>query len=344
MIKNYILLFSIALFLAACGPKKEIAKTSDEITYARILFYNVENLFDTLDAEGKSDAEYTPGSEKNWNTEKYYHKLSQLSKVIAAADTGFFPELIALSEIENAEVVLDLAKTDLLKDQKYQLIHQESPDQRGIDVALMHTNKYSPLYSEFVLVDLPGARTNTRDILYSKGVLYNDTVHLFVNHWPSRYGGKEKSDPKRAFTAAVLREKVDSIQKSEDRAQIIIMGDFNDYPADSSLSYVLAAKESLSEDPDELVNLAWKAELAGKGSYNYKGHWGCLDQFIVSGNLFSSNLKADYSSYIIVKKEWMLYTNKKGEQSPSRTYGGKNHYGGYSDHLPVLLKLEMVKD
>ena len=169
-------------------------------------------------------------------------------------------------------------------------------------------------------------------------------MHLFVNHWPSRYGGKEKSDPKRAFTAAVLREKVDSIQKSEDRAQIIIMGDFNDYPADSSLSYVLAAKESLSEDPDELVNLAWKAELAGKGSYNYKGHWGCLDQFIVSGNLFSSNLKADYSSYIIVKKEWMLYTNKKGEQSPSRTYGGKNHYGGYSDHLPVLLKLEMVKD
>lgn len=333
-----ILLTSAVLF--SCGTKKESAE-AEKVSYARILFYNVENLFDTLDTEGKSDSEYTPESNKQWNTERYNHKLSQLSKVILTADTGYYPDIIGFSEIENRNVVEDLINSKSLKAGKYSIIHQESPDQRGIDLALVHNKNYKPIKNDFILVDLPGDRSHTRDIIYSKGVLFKDTVHIFINHWPSRYGGKKKSDPKRAFTAQVLRSVIDSIQAVDKNPRIIITGDFNDYPPDSSLYNVLKAKENLGNDPDELINLAWKANDEGSGSYNYKDHWGTLDQFIVSANLFAQgNLQVDDQSYIIVKKDWMLYTNDKGKQYPSRTYGGKNYYGGYSDHLPILLKLK----
>lgn len=339
-LKQFLSLLIIALSIYACSSKKTDNKSSKD-QYARILFYNVENLFDTIDTKGVSDIEYTPQSEKEWNSEKYYDKLNKLSQVIASADTGYFPDLIGLSEIENKEVVVDLINTDLLKDQGYSILHQNSPDQRGIDCGLVYTKAYSPIVTNFILVDIPNVERPTRDILYSKGTLYNDTVHIFVNHWPSRYGGKIESDPKRAFTAQILRNTIDSIQNTDIDPKIIIMGDFNDYPPDSSLSYVLNAKASLGDNSNDLVNLAWDINEAGLGSYNYKGSWGTLDQFIVSGSLFSEGLLiADKDSYIVVKKEWILYTNEKGKQSPSRSYGGKNYYGGYSDHLPVLLKLK----
>ena len=337
---NLSLIVLSSLIIFACGSKKESA-SKEENSYARVLFYNVENLFDTLDTEGVKDSEYTPGSDKNWNSERYYEKLSQLSKVIASADTGYFPDLIGLSEIENKEVIIDLINSPLLKDQNYSIIHQDSPDKRGIDVSLIYNDAYEPIYMDFILVDLPVERSHTRDILYSKGVLYKDTVHIFINHWPSRYGGKEISDPKRAFTAQILRDVIDSIQDADNSPRIIIMGDFNDYPPDSSLSYVLNAKAVVGENENDLINLAWDINAAGKGTYNYKGEWGALDQFIITANFFSQGkLRADEQSYNVVKRDWLLYTNNKGEQYPSRTYGGKNYYGGYSDHLAILLKLK----
>lgn len=333
----------VTAVLFSCSSKKEQSKVVEN-DFARILFYNVENLFDTLDAEGKSDAEYTPESDKLWNTERYNDKLSQLSKVIAAADTGYFPEILAFAEIENRQVVEDLVATELLASQAYTVIHRESPDQRGIDCAIAHTDAYEPIVNNYILIDLPGDRTHTRDILYSKGVLYDDTIHVFVNHWPSRYGGKKKSDPKRAFTAQILRNTIDSLQQADNSPNIIIMGDFNDYPADSSLSQVLEAAKTLGNDSQELINLAWKSDEAGIGSYNYRGHWGTLDQFIVSANLFSNKkLTVDEQSYQIVRKEWMMYTNDKGEVYPARSYGGKNYYGGYSDHLAIMLKMKRSK-
>ncbi len=341
---SFFLFISLSALIYSCSSQKQNKKITEK-DYARILFYNVENLFDTLDAEGKSDAEYTPQSDKKWNTERYFDKLSKLSKVIISADSGYFPDLIGISEIENRAVVEDLINTSSLKNENYSILHKESPDQRGIDVALVYGPSFKPLNTQFIFVDLPGNRTNTRDILYSKGLLYNDTVHVFVNHWPSRYGGKEISDPKRAFTAAILRNAVDSIQKADLNPKIIIMGDFNDYPSDSSLYVVLAANKQVGEDPNELINLAWTINEAGQGSYFYKGDWGTLDQFIVSANLYGkTGLSVDDQSYIIVKKDWMLYTDKKGVSSPSRSYGGDNYYGGYSDHLPILLKLSRNKD
>jgi endonuclease/exonuclease/phosphatase family metal-dependent hydrolase len=333
----------IGLFFLSCSSKKEQIKIPAN-DYARILFYNVENLFDTLYTEGKSDAEFTPESDKKWNTERYNYKLAQLSKVIAAADTGYFPDIIALAEIENRQVVEDLMSTGLLADQGYKVIHKESPDQRGIDCALAYTSAFEPILNSYILIDLPFERSQTRDILYSKGILYSDTVHVFVNHWPSRYGGKEISDPKRAFTAQILRNTIDSIQLADKNPNIIIMGDFNDYPADSSLSQVLKAQKSLRTNPQELINLAWKSDEAGIGTYNYQGDWGTLDQFIVSANLFTNpSLEVHNNSYVIIKKDWTLYTNNKGEVYPARSYGGKNYYGGYSDHLAIMLKMKRNK-
>lgn len=342
-VRQILILIIIAVISYSCSSKKESAKSTGD-QYARIMFYNVENLFDTIDTEGIRDIEFTPDGDKAWDTKKYEDKLVKLSRVIASADTGFFPDIIGLAEIENKDVVLDLIQTDLLQKQNYSIIHKNSPDNRGIDCGLAYTNAYSPISNQFILVDLEGNRSNTRDILYTKGTLYLDTVHVFVNHWPSRYGGKEKSDPKRAFTAQVLRNTIDSIQSADKNPKIIIMGDFNDYPPDSNLAYVLNAKPILADDANDLVNLAWGMNEAGLGSYNYKGSWGTLDQFIVSGTLFNDGiLRVDQQSFNVVKKDWMLYTNKNGNQSPSRSYGGDNYYGGYSDHLPILLKLKIDK-
>jgi len=187
---------------------------------------------------------------------------------------------------------------------------------------------------------LPGERSTTRDLLYSKGIFKKDTLHVFVNHWPSRYGGKKISDPKRAIVAAILREKVDSLFATDAAPKIVIMGDFNDYPQDSSISVILGALPKSTGNPKELVNLAYATDANGGGSYNYRGDWGALDQMIVSGYfLAGKKLHVTLNSYQVIKRPWMMYTNDKGEQSPSRTYGGPNYYGGYSDHLPVLLKV-----
>jgi hypothetical protein len=201
MKNNYftIAVLSVILIMQyACSSSKSGQSEGKEKIAGRILFYNVENLFDTINEEGHRDGEFTPENEKNWNSERYQFKLTQLSKVIAAADTGYLPNIIGLCEVENEKVIEDLVATPLLQKAEYKIIHKESPDFRGIDVALIHDKSYLALKNTFYNIPLPGERSTTRDLLYSKGIFKKDTLHLFVNHWPSRYGGKEESDPKRA--------------------------------------------------------------------------------------------------------------------------------------------------
>lgn len=333
-------LFIILILQFACSSSKKGQAEENEKIAGRILFYNVENLFDTINDEGHQDDEFTPEHEKNWNTEKYQFKLTQLSKIIAAADTGYLPNIIGLSEVENKDVIEDLIATPLLQKAEYKIIHKESPDFRGIDVALIYDNNFRALKNSFYNILLPGDRPITRDLLYSKGVFKKDTLHIFVNHWPSRYGGKEESDPKRAFVATLLRQKIDSLFEADIAPKIVIMGDFNDYPQDSSLSVILGALPESTGEHEELINLAWEIDASGAGSYNYHGQWGALDQMIISGYLLAGEKwHVNMNSYEVVKRPWMLYTNEKGEQYPSRTYGGPNYYGGYSDHLAVMLKI-----
>ena len=197
MKNNFISIAALSILMIlqfSCSSSKTGQSGEKEKIAGRILFYNVENLFDTINQEGHRDGEFTPENEKNWNTEKYQFKLAQLSKVIAAADTGFLPNIIGLSEVENRGVIEDLISTPLLQNADYQIIHQESPDFRGIDVALIHDKNYRAIKNTFYTITLPGERSTTRDLLYSKGIFKKDTLHVFVNHWPSRYGGKKESD------------------------------------------------------------------------------------------------------------------------------------------------------
>jgi len=352
---GYTFVFAI---LVSCGTDAQkngkVEEAPKEMAYAYELlldfsghpfvFYNVENLFDTLDTQGVNDEEYTPSSEKNWNTERYNAKLDKLAKAITTPENNR-PVLLGLCEVENTHVVRDLILTAPLNESKYRIAHFDSPDKRGIDVALAYDlERFYVLYQEAVPVYFmdPTDRP-TRDILYVKGVLQDSLeLHVFVNHWPSRSGGEEASRPKRERAALALRHKTDSILKVQPNANILIMGDLNDHPYNSSVEVTLGAKHPVKSPKSNLLNLQYPANDRGEGTYNYKGEWGILDHLIVSNSLYTGTNKLKLKPQVshIVYEEFLLYKNKKGEASPNRTYGGNNYYGGYSDHLPVYLYLE----
>jgi predicted extracellular nuclease len=179
----------------------------------------------------------------------------------------------------------------------------------------------------------------TRDILYAKMLAKKDTLHFFVNHWPSRRGGQEVSEPKRMKAASVVRSRIDSILVKDPKAKVIIMGDFNDHPNDRSMTEALNCEPGANNG---LTNLMYNRHLKGEGSYNYKGEWGMLDQFIVSDALLAATkgYTTVESAAFVFKPDWLLYTEEGKEPSPSKTYGGPNYYGGFSDHLPICIELK----
>ena len=295
------------------------------------MFYNVENFFDTIDDKTKNDNEFLPDAKKNWNTKKYNHKKKQLTKVISSINGGEMPNLIGLCEVENKEVIEDLLKEDFFKESKYKIIHKESPDQRGIDCALIVDENFKILNSKFIEIKLPGNSKPTRDIIHAKLKLNNEIVHVFVNHWPSRWGGTEKTESKRIFVADKLKKYINKNIKSTDF--IIVMGDLNDYPNNYSVKNVLV--ENTMENLCSLKN--WDNE----GSYIWDSKWDFLDQIIVSKNFLKKDSKIKVMDFDVFNEEWLLYTKKDGTKTPNRTYGGSNWYGGFSDHLPVYSLFEL---
>lgn len=334
-----ILYIGIAVILAAVAyylllrnhaPQKPI----------EVVFYNVENLFDTEEDTTIWDDEFLPDSAKNWTIERYNKKLVDLAKVLTAISEDDLPEVIGVCEVENRKVVEDLFATDSLKNGKFMIIHEDSPDFRGIDVALAYNSELlTELYHEKIRYSFSfEPETTTRDILYAKLLSCGDTLHFFVNHWPSRRGGQEKSEPKRLKAATVLRTKIDSILLRDKQAKVIAMGDFNDYPNNTSMTEVMNCEPGANQ---RLTNLTYQFHEDGLGTYNYRGEWGMLDQFIVSDGLLYSakGCATSDSSAAIFKEDWMMYFPEEGSPSPNRTYGGPNYYGGYSDHLPIRLTL-----
>ena len=304
------------------------------------MFYNVENLFDTLDDPLKQDDEFLPDSEKAWNSEKYHAKLELLGEAISGPGEGL-PAIVGLSEVENMDVMRDLAEVSSLKKGKYGAVLIEGPDVRGIDVGLLYSRKrFKVDETESISVTLPGNARPTRPILYVQGrIKRGPKLHIFVNHWPSRYGGREQSEPNRIAAAEVLRDAVREVKSAEPGAYIVVMGDFNDYPDDTSLFDVLNA--GTIQAPGLLVNLMKDREAEKRGSYNYRGEWGFLDQIIVSTTLVNGlipDVLPDSTGPYFTDD--MIYVNDRGEEYPSRTYGGSNYYGGYSDHLPVYTILK----
>lgn len=306
----------------------------------RIVFYNVENLFDIHDDPLTNDEEFTPEGQKKWTAYRYNKKLIDLSKVIMATGGWQAPDVIGLCEVENFQVLLDLISKTPLKAWNYRIIHENSPDARGIDVALLYRAEMISKISHQSIGIRSETGWKTRDILYARmQTLQHDTLHFYVNHWPSRIVGKERSEARRILVANTLRHHVDSLFSNVRHPKIIIMGDFNDELTDKSLKEALKALTPGTEIlPEELYNLSHYNFKKGLGTLVYKeitNRWFLFDQFIVSGNLINgSGLEVKNGRGEIFNQSWLLRQEK-----PYRTYMGPNYAGGFSDHLAIFLDL-----
>lgn len=331
----------LALFIAgiAISADGQIADSNASPEY-RVMFYNLENLFDTYDDPLTRDDEFTPDGTKSWSYYRYQKKLNAIAKVIIAVGEWNPPAVIGLCEVENFQVLLDLTTKTPLKSLGYQIIHENSTDSRGIDVAMLYRPEVAKRI-DHVSVRLKGTDWTTRDILVATLLFLpsKDTVHFMVNHWPSRYGGKEQTESRRIEIAHLLRCQVDSVQSTNARAKLLIMGDLNDEPADKSVQDAL--KVLPADDPvdaHQLYNLAYADFRKGRGTLVFKeinNTWFLFDQIIVSGPLIdAAGLNVKGRKLNIFGPKWILK-----DQKPFRTYQGPIYKGGFSDHLPIFIDL-----
>ncbi len=313
----------------------------------RVMFYNTENLFDVVKDSLKADDEYSPGGIRGWNYKRLQRKFINISKVILAVGGWEAPEIIGLAEVENRYVLNDLVMDSPLKNIGYRIIHQDSPDPRGIDVALIYRpDKFKPVTTGFIPIRFPfDTAARTRDILYVKGVvLERDTLHVFVNHWPSRFGGYTATIPKRNYVASVLRQQLDSLVAADPAARILIMGDLNDEPTDESVAKVLKAKQdSVNLRSGDLYNMMTGAGCSwDRGTIKDRELWITIDQFIVTAAMLQpgKGLHTSPHSAHILDAPFLLQPDDAWfGQKPFRTYFGAKYIGGFSDHLPIYMDL-----
>lgn len=305
----------------------------------RIIFYNVENLFDTFDDPLTADQEYTPESEKSWTHFRYKEKLNHIAKTLIAAGGWEAPDLIGLCEVENFQVLLDLTTKTPLQKFTYQIIHENSPDSRGIDCAILYRATKLQKIDDHA-IEIGADKLVTRDLLYASFEFNSvDTLHILVNHWPSRYGGKEVTEGKRLQVARQVRKQVDQLQIQSPMAKVLIMGDFNDEPNDISMTQVLSAGMlGKNIDVDELYNMSMFDFKRGMGTIVHRdidSNWYLFDQMIVTGSLLTdTRLTVKGKKNYIFCQNWLL---KDGR--PHRSYRGPIYTGGFSDHLPIFIDL-----
>lgn len=314
----------------------------------RIIFYNVENLFHPSNDSLKTDDDFTPAGAYHWTYSRYMEKIQKLGKLFIAMGEGRFPVIIGLCEVENRQVLNDLLSRSVLKYSPYHIIHKDSPDSRGIDVALLYDpSRFFPMGLNFINVSdhiLPGFAT--RDILHVTGLLYGSVLcHVFVNHWPSRRGGKLESQDKRLAVATVLRAFLERIFTEDPVSNVIIMGDFNDEPEDRSIKHVLGAGNP--EAPEEaafIYNLMYSMSRKGKGTHfriNNFAEAAVLDQVMVSKSILTGE-----NGMKLVGDKAEIYVNPslqgKKNEMPLRTYQGLKYLGGFSDHLPVFIEIQII--
>lgn len=313
----------------------------------RVMFYNVENLFDIRDDSLKNDDDFQPEGFMHWTSWKYWEKLRNITRVITAVGGMQSPALVGLCEVENDSVIFDLTRRSPLRVQEYAYIVSDSPDERGIDVALLYQrHQFKLLESREYEIEF-GRQNNhpTRNILHAVGNLINgDTLDVFVCHFPSRSDGERETEPLRIAAATLLREKTDSLFLKRKDAHILIMGDFNDHPDNKSLSGTLQAKPITAQpDKKRLYNLFYhRIKERDFGSYKYQGRWEVFDQFIVSGDLLmkSNTIRIKENEAHLFKAPFLLEEDKRyyGEK-PFRTSLGPRYHGGFSDHLPIYMNL-----
>lgn len=332
MMKKYLLtLFLLVLALGVFSQQSPIL----------VMFYNTENLFDTIDDPIKVDEEFTPKSELLYTSLRYNSKLQHIADVINGVDSlQSAPALVGLCEVENRAVLEDL--NDRLSHRSYSIIHSESDDERGIDNALFYdTTALQLVATGQRSIDLGEDERPTRPILFAvfKDVITGKIIVAMVNHWPSRFGGQQESDWKRIRASQTLSMLKRDLSQRYSSAAYIAMGDFNDTPSDVSVNSL--EKCAVPLDPC-LVNLFADLAEKGNGTHAYKNEWSMLDQMLVSRNVINteSGFHASAANAQIFSMEKMLYVSTSDNMSyPSRTYSGKKYFGGYSDHLPILLTL-----
>lgn len=299
-------------------------------------FYNVENLFDTVDDPEKRDEEYTPGGRNEWDEERYADKRGKVATVLSQLANG--ADIVGLAEVENLFVVSDLVASPELSRLKYQIVHQESPDRRGIDCALIYRPDQFKLI-EFETLTFPEEGYYTRDILHVTGLYSGDTLHVFVNHWPSRLGG---GADKRNAAAGLLRGKVDELLAANPGSKIVVMGDFNDDPINKSIKKTLNASDNSKLKPGQLYNPSAGIFKQGLGTLFYRGTWNLFDQIIVSSGLLKDPSGVTYldNSFSVFGPNWMRVSTGDYMGAPKRSFVGGVYQGGYSDHFPTYIILE----
>lgn len=309
-------------------------------------FYNLENLYDTIDQDQVSDEEFTPNGTRRYNGKTYIDKLSKLEQVLSEMGTDDSPDGIAIlgvAEIENRSVLKDLCVQPKLKDKKWNIVHYDSKDARGIDVGLLYNPKYfKVINSEKIYVDMTDlGEGKTRDILYVKGLFLGEELHIMVAHWPSRRGGEEASMARRCRAAEFMRNKADSIYLINPNANFIAMGDLNDDPTSPSLTNCLKAsgkKESAINGV--FFNPFYDYFKKGIGTLAYNDSWNLFDQIVVSSSMLQKENSLKFSSAHIFTRSYMTQMDGQYKGYPFRTYNGDIYQGGYSDHFPTYLVIK----
>jgi endonuclease/exonuclease/phosphatase family metal-dependent hydrolase len=295
---------------------------------------NCENLFDTQHDTLKNDYEFTPNGSYHWTHTRYWHKLNHIGQeIVALGDDSIhgwqLPDMVALCEVENDSVLRDLTQRSLLRKAHYKYFITNSPDERGIDVALLYQPaSFSPIRTYAIRIKPSKNMRPTRDILYTCGqIINNDTLHIFVVHAPSRYGGEKESRPHRLLVAQYLAEAIDSVRNRSPQARIIVAGDFNDYTSSPSLEAIYT---------HNMKDISAKAigSHGAKGTYRYQGEWGSLDHILCSPPACNNVI----SCYIGDLPFLLEKDEKYGSVHPMRCYQGPKYQNGYSDHLPLVAR------
>ena len=338
------------LFLLLCVICLPVFSQEKKYEVSVIAFYNLENLFDTLNDPYRNDEDFTPTGANAYTPKVYLDKLSKLSDVLSQIGTDVKPDgfaFLGVAEIENRKVLEDLVSQPKLKDRNLKIVHYEGPDARSIDCCLIYNPKYFKVkHSESLFVKLTnsdGSLYYTRDVLWVTGTYGGETVHVFVNHWPSRRGGEDASAPSRAAAAGVSKHVIDSLMKIDPNTKVVLMGDLNDDPTSPSVTQVLGAKLKVQDVKDGGLYNPWNDYLSkGIGTLAYQDSWNLFDQIMLSsGFLKRETFGFFFKKAHIFNRNFMVTKTGRFKGYPMRTYDGVIYNGGYSDHFPtycVMLK------
>lgn len=344
MKKLFILPFlALMTALGSCAATPEVCSPLE----FGVAFYNLENLFDTINTNGKYDQEFSPAGARQWDSEKYWSKINNLARCISnmvSETTPDGPAIIGIAEVENSSVVADLVAAPALKDWGLRYVHHDSPDRRGIDVSLLYNPALFTVIDvtnhTLIVPDNPDLRT--RDQMCVTGVLGGDTLSVIVNHWPSRLGGQERSSYLREAAGELCKHIADSLWAIRPNQGVIIMGDLNDDPQDKSCAVALGAqRDEATVGPHGFFNPFWAVLDGGVGTLAYKGAWNLFDQIIVSGTLLAHNrdLSLNYASCKVNDFDFLYATEGPAKGTPLRTHSRGVWLNGYSDHFPTIIYL-----